>query len=49
MNILAISFEPKRPMNEIQQSFKFKNDEIKKLSIYLDAKLERKSLNGKKT
>ena len=48
-DILTMSCDPKGPMEEIQRGFKFKNDEIKEPSIYLGAKLERKSLNGKKT
>ena len=48
-DILTISFEPRRPMKEIPRGFMFKNDEIKEPRIYLGAKLERKSLNGKKT
>ena len=48
-DILTMSCDPKGPMEEIQRGFKFKNDEIKEPSIYLGTKLERKSLNGKKT
>jgi hypothetical protein len=48
-DILCASFDPMKPMKEIQRGFKFKNDEIKEPGIYLGAKLEKKSLNGRKT
>ena len=47
-DILAISHEPKRPMHDIQKAFKFKKDEIKAPDTYLGAKLEEKSINGRK-
>ena len=47
-DILCISQDAKVPMREIMQSFKFKKDLIEPPQIYLGARLEEKSLNGRK-
>lgn len=47
-DILCISFDPERPMNDIGMAFKFKKNIIEKPDIYLGAKLEEKILNGRR-
>ena len=47
-DILTISLEPERPMNDIGKAFKFKKNLVEKPDIYLGAKLEEKILNGRK-
>ena len=46
-DILCISTNPRKPMEEIQQKFKFKKDKIEPPEIYLGATIEKKKLNGK--
>jgi hypothetical protein len=48
-DILSISHDPLPPMKEIEQAFKFKKNLIEAPDIYLGAKIERKTLNGKQT
>ena len=44
-DILNISMEPERSMEEIQMAFKFKNDLVQSPEFYLGAKLQKKILN----
>jgi hypothetical protein len=46
-DILCISYEPNRAMDEIRSSLKFKNDKTEEPEFYLGANLKRKVLNGK--
>ena len=46
-DILCISNEPLRAMNEIKSTLKFKNDKVEEPEFYLGASLKRKKLNGK--
>ena len=46
-DILCISHDPMRPMQQIAQSLRFKKDKIAPPEFYLGAKLEKKNLNGK--
>jgi Reverse transcriptase (RNA-dependent DNA polymerase) len=45
-DIFAISNNPKQAMDQIQELFKFKNDEVKTPDMYLGAKLEKRLING---
>lgn len=45
-DILCISYDARKPMDEIARCFKFKNDEIVPPEIYLGARLEEKSINN---
>ena len=47
-DVLGISMNARELLQEIQKDFKFKKDKIEPPSIYLGARLEMKSLNGKK-
>ena len=47
-NVFDISMNAKELLQEIQKGFKFKKDKIEPPSMYLGARLERKSQNGKK-
>ena len=47
-DIFAISDEPIKTLNGIQDKFKFKNDEVKSSVMYLGAKLEYQIFNGMK-
>ena len=46
-DILSISHEARRPMNEIQASLKFKKNKVEEPEFYLGARLEKKRLNGR--
>jgi hypothetical protein len=46
-DILCISHDARRPMNEIQASLKFKKNKIEEPEFYLGARLEKKKLNGR--
>lgn len=46
-DILCISHDPSRPMNNIRASLKFKNDKVEEPEFYLGASLKKKRLNGK--
>ena len=46
-DVLGVSMNAKELLQEIQKDFKFKKDKIEPPSMYLGARLERKSLNGK--
>ena len=48
-DILCISKDPMRPMEQIASSLRFKNDKIEPPEFYLGARLEEKVLNGKLT
>ena len=45
-DILCISVDPRRPMNDISRTLRFKKDKIEPPELYLGAKLEKKILNG---
>ena len=45
-DILSIACDPRIILQEIQSTFKFKNDKIEEPEFYLGAKLQRKPLNG---
>ena len=47
-DILCISHDPSRPMNDIRSSLKFKGDKFEEPEFYLGANLKKKRLNGKK-
>ncbi|KAI2511710.1 Reverse transcriptase (RNA-dependent DNA polymerase) [Fragilaria crotonensis] len=47
-DILAISCNAEAIMNDVQTTFKFKNDKVQLPEFYLGAKLQEKFLNGKK-
>ena len=46
--IISVSHKAQEVMEEIQGTFKFKNDDIKKPETYLGAKLQEKTINGSK-
>ena len=46
-DILCISHDARRPMNEIQASLKFKKNKVEEPEFYLGARLEKKRLNGR--
>ena len=46
-DILCISHDAKRPMDEIGRNLKFKNNEIVEPEFYLGAALKKKKLNGR--
>jgi hypothetical protein len=45
-DIFTISHDPATTMDQIQEEFKFKNNEVASPDFYLGAKLERKVING---
>ncbi len=45
-DILAISCDPKAILEEVQKTFKLKNDRIEPPEFYLGAKLQEKPING---
>ena len=47
-DIFAISNDPMKTLNGIQEEFKFKNNEVKPPVMYLGAKLEYQIFNGVK-
>lgn len=47
-DIFAISHLPQKTLEQIQEEFKFKNDEIAPPDMYLGSKLENKHFNGTK-
>ena len=47
-DIFAISNDPMKTLNRIQEAFKFKNNEVKPPVMYLGAKLEYQIFNGVK-
>ena len=47
-DLLCISMEPLRPMQQIAKSLRFKKDKIEPPEFYLGARLEMKELNGKR-
>ena len=47
-DILCISEDPFRPMQQISESLRFKKDKIEPPEFYLGARLEKKELNGKR-
>ena len=46
-DVLCVSHEPMRPMNELKSSLKFKNNKVEEPEFYLGANLKKKRLNGK--
>ena len=46
-DILCISYDPRRPMNEIGSRLKFKKDKVEPPEFYLGARLMKKDLNGR--
>ena len=47
-DILCVSEDPTRPMQQISESLRFKKDKIEPPEFYLGARLEKKDLNGRK-
>ena len=46
-DVLCVSHEPTRPMNELRSSLRFKNDKVAEPEFYLGANLKKKFLNGR--
>ena len=46
-NLICMSHNPRRPINDIQSMLKFKNDKVEEPNFYPGAKLSRKELNEK--
>jgi len=46
-NIIAVSIKANEVMDEISTTFKFKNGKVSEFEVYLGAKLQKKSINGK--
>ena len=46
-DIIAVSMKAREVMDKISTKFKFKNDKVSEPEVYLGAKLQKKSINGK--
>ena len=45
--LLCISHNPRKPMNDVQSTLKFKTDRVETPNLYLGSKLKKKDLGGK--
>ena len=48
-DIMSISYEPERPLKQIQERFKFKKDKMVPPEVYLGGNIEKKTINGHDT
>jgi len=48
-DIMSISYEPERPLKQIQERFKFKKDKMVSPEVYLGGNIEKKTINGHDT